>query len=51
MAHLFLAFFLVIFGAGLLFGLTIPIWVSGLLALVAGSLFLLEYFRVRTDRK
>jgi hypothetical protein len=51
MAHLFLAFFLVIFGVNLLFGLTIPIWVIGLLALAAGALFLLEHFRVRVRRK
>jgi len=51
MAHLFLALFLVVFGLNLLFGLSIPIWVTGLLALVAGVLLVLEHYRVRVDRK
>jgi uncharacterized membrane protein HdeD (DUF308 family) len=51
MAHLFLALFLVVFGLNVLFGLSIPFWVTGLLALVAGVLLILERFRVRMDRK
>jgi uncharacterized membrane protein HdeD (DUF308 family) len=51
MAHLFLALFLLVFGLNLLFGLSIPFWVTGLLALVAGVLLILEHFRVRVDRK
>jgi hypothetical protein len=51
MARLFLAFFLIIFGLNLLFGMFIPAWVSGLLALVAGGLFLMEYFRLPVPRK
>jgi uncharacterized membrane protein HdeD (DUF308 family) len=51
MAHLFLALFLIVFGLNLLFGLSIPIWVSGLLALIAGVLLVMEHFRVRMDRK
>lgn len=51
MAHLFLALFLIIFGLNLLFGLSIPIWVTGLLALIAGVLLVMEHFRVRLDRK
>jgi uncharacterized membrane protein HdeD (DUF308 family) len=51
MAHLFLALFLIVFGLNLLFGLSIPIWVTGLLALVAGVLLVMEHFRVRVDRK
>jgi hypothetical protein len=51
MPRLFLAFFLIIFGLNLLFGLSIPIWVSGLLAFVAGVLFLMEYFRLPMARK
>jgi len=51
MAKIFLALFLVIFGLNLLFGLNIPIWVTGVLALVAGILLLMEYFRVRVDKK
>ena len=51
MAHLILALFLLVFGLNLLFGLSIPIWVTGLLALIAGVLLVLEHFRVRVDRK
>jgi uncharacterized membrane protein HdeD (DUF308 family) len=51
MANLFLALFLIVFGLNLLFGLSIPIWVTGLLALVAGVLLVTEHFRVRVDRK
>ena len=51
MAHLFLALFLLVFGLNLLFGLSIPIWVTGLLASIAGVLLVLEHFRVRVDRK
>lgn len=51
MAHLFLALFLVVFGLNLLFGLSIPIWVTGILALIAGILFVMEHFRVRLDRR
>jgi uncharacterized membrane protein HdeD (DUF308 family) len=51
MAHLFLALFLVVFGLNLLFGLSIPIWVTGLLALIAGVLLVMEHFRLRVDRK
>ena len=51
MAHLVLALFLVVFGLNLLFGLSIPIWVTGLLALIAGVMLGMEHFRVRVDRK
>jgi hypothetical protein len=51
MAHLFLALFLIVFGLNLLFGLSIPIWVTGLLALIAGVLLAMDHFRVRVDRK
>ncbi|MGA3006479.1 MAG: hypothetical protein ABSE59_01180 [Opitutaceae bacterium] len=51
MAHLFLALFLLVFGLNLLFGLSIPIWVAGLLAVVTGVLLVMEHFRVRLDRK
>ena len=51
MARLFLALFLLVFGLNLLFGLSIPIWVTGLLALIAGVLRVMEHFRVRVDRK
>ena len=51
MAHLFLALFLIIFGLNLLFALSIPIWVTGVLALIAGVLLVMERFGVRVDRK
>jgi uncharacterized membrane protein HdeD (DUF308 family) len=51
MAKIFLALFLVVFGLNLLFGLNIPIWVTGVLALVAGILLLMEYFSVRVEKK
>jgi len=51
MAHLFIALFLIVFGLNLLFGLSIPIWVTGLLALIAGIMLIMEHFRVRMERK
>lgn len=51
MAHIFLALFLIVFGLNLLFGLSIPIWVTGLLAVIAGVLLVMERFGVRVDRK
>jgi hypothetical protein len=51
MAKIILALFLVVFGLNLLFGLSIPIWVTGVLALVAGLLLLMERFSVRVDKR
>ena len=51
MAQLFLAVFLIIFGLNVIVGLSIPMWVIGILALVAGLLLVMEHFRVRVDRK
>jgi uncharacterized membrane protein HdeD (DUF308 family) len=51
MALLFVALFLIIFGLNLLFGLSIPLWVTGLLALVGGVLLIMDYFRVRVEKK
>ena len=51
MAHLFLALFLIVFGINLLLGISIPVWVVGLLALIAGVMLLVEHFRGRVDRK
>lgn len=51
MAHLFLALFLLVFGLNVLVGLSIPNWVTGLLAIIAGVLLVMEHFRVRVDRK
>jgi hypothetical protein len=51
MAHLILALFLIVFGLNILIGLSLPLWVIGSLAVVAGVLLVLEHFRVRVDRK
>jgi uncharacterized membrane protein HdeD (DUF308 family) len=51
MAHLFLALFLIVFGLNLLFGLSVPLWVTGLLALLAGVMLVMERFGLRVDRK
>jgi Flp pilus assembly protein protease CpaA len=51
MAHIFVALFLIVFGLNLLTGLSIPNWVVGVLALVAGVLLVMEHFRIRLDRK
>ncbi len=51
MSHIFLALFLIIFGLNLLFGLSIPIWVTGVLALIAGLLLVMDHFGVRVNRK
>ncbi|HVS52618.1 MAG TPA: hypothetical protein VHD62_09700 [Opitutaceae bacterium] len=51
MGHLFLAIFLIVFGLNLVIGLALPPWVSGLLALIAGVLLLVERFGVRVTRK
>lgn len=45
MVHLFLALFLIVFG------LPVPLWVTGLLALLAGVMLVLERFVLRVDRK
>jgi uncharacterized membrane protein HdeD (DUF308 family) len=51
MARLILALFLLVFGLNLLIGLSIPMWVTGLLAIIAGVLLVMEHFRIRVDRK
>jgi len=51
MAHLFLALFLIVFGLNLLFGLSIPFWVTGLLALIAGVLLVMEHFQICVKKK
>lgn len=43
MSRLALAAFLLVFGLNLLLGLSIPVWVIGTLALVAGALQLVEF--------
>ena len=51
MAQIFLALFLLVFGLNLLLGLSIPIWVSGLLAVAAGVLILMQRFGVTVEPK
>jgi hypothetical protein len=46
MAHIFLAIFLIVFGLNMLLGLTLPLWLLGLLAIIAGVLLLAERFGV-----
>jgi hypothetical protein len=51
MARLFLGLFLIGFERNLLFGLNLPIWVTGRLAPIAGILWFMEHFRVRVETK
>jgi hypothetical protein len=51
MSKIFLALFLVVFGLNLLFGLPVPIWVTGILALVAGVMVLMEHFRLGVEKR
>lgn len=51
MAHFVLAVFLLVFGFNLLFGLSLPMWLIGTLAVAAGGLLLLASFKVRIGRK
>jgi uncharacterized membrane protein HdeD (DUF308 family) len=51
MAQIFLAVFLIVFGLNILTGVTLPPWVIGLLALIAGILIVTDRFRIRMDRK
>jgi hypothetical protein len=51
MAKIFLSLFLIVFGLNLLFGLSVPIWVTGLLALIAGVMLAMECFGVSVSKK
>ena len=51
MAHIFLALYLIVVGLSILFGLGLPAWIHGLLALIAGILLLAERFGVGVRRK
>jgi uncharacterized membrane protein HdeD (DUF308 family) len=51
MAKIILAVFLIVFGLNLLFGLSIPVWISGILALASGVMLLMEYFSLRIDKR
>ena len=42
MGHLFLAIFLIVFGVNMLFALSLPLWVLGVLAVIPGILLLIE---------
>ena len=42
MALVFVAIFLIVFGLNIIVGLAIPIWIVGVLALIAGILLLGE---------
>jgi len=44
MSQLSLAIFLIVFGLNLLFGLGIPVWVTGLLAVFAGITIAMRRF-------
>jgi hypothetical protein len=50
MAKIFLAIFLLIFGLNMLIGLAIPVWITGILALVTGILLLAERLNPRIDK-
>jgi hypothetical protein len=45
MAHIVLAVYLILVGLNILVGLSLPSWVLGVLALVAGVLLLVPSFR------
>lgn len=51
MANTFVGIFLLLFGLNLVFGLSIPSWATGLLAIIAGALLLMERFSIRLGRK
>jgi hypothetical protein len=51
MAHIVLAIYLIIVGLTVLFGLTLPAWIAGVLALVAGVLMLASRLGLRLDQK
>lgn len=46
MALIFLAIYLIVNGIVILAGLNIPIWITGVLALIAGILLLVDRLRV-----
>lgn len=51
LAHLFLAIYLIIVGLTVLFGLSLPPWIAGLMALIAGVLMLAAQIGVSVHRK
>jgi uncharacterized RDD family membrane protein YckC len=50
-AHLFLAVYLIIIGLTVLFGLSLPPWIAGLTALIAGVLLLAGYVGISFTKK
>jgi len=50
-AHIFLAIYLIIVGLTVLFGLSLPPWIAGLTALIAGVLLLASYVGVSINKK
>ena len=50
MAHIFLAIFLILFGINMLVGVTLPLWLLGALAVIAGVLLLVERFGGRLPK-
>lgn len=51
MAQIFLALYLIVVGLTILFGLNLPAWIAGILALIAGVLMLVSRFGVRIDKR
>ena len=51
MSRLFLALYLLLVGLTILFGLNLPSWIAGVLALAAGALMILERFGVSFSKK
>ncbi|MDB6169411.1 MAG: hypothetical protein JWM88_2275 [Verrucomicrobia bacterium] len=51
MAHILLAIYLILVGLTVLFGLTLPSWIAGILALAAGILMLASRLGLRIDQK
>lgn len=51
MGHLFLAIFLIVFGVNMLFQLSLPLWVLGVLAVIPGVLLLGERLGIGGSRK
>ena len=50
-AHIFLAIYLIIIGLTVLFGLSLPSWIAGLTALIAGVLLLAGNVGLSFNRK
>ena len=50
-AHIFLAIYLIIVGLTVLFGLSLPPWVAGISALIAGVVLLAGCVGISVNRK